>query len=378
MARWVSSSRRRHADGLGLVEGDQDRRRQEAGGIGGRFLGAGAEVVIAPAAVDGFVAIEIVVLRAQQVRDLLLQRGIIRMALMHPHQRLHGVTVSPHVVDRYRVGAAQVRQVLDQPLFASVDRRLHVRSPCPHFDQAADAQRRDRRAKSVMRTRDRGKDIQVLGPLGRAPGAVLVLVLEQEADAAVDGPLDVRGRRCGDVRQFRYCLQGRFSTLVFRRAHGTRAGQHQAQAPDCLRYCSALPPASNWSRAKLAILYVHGSNLGELQDSSTASARVVSGRIRLVEQDFIAGRQPAHESPTSIPSSVPRPPCAVATCRRLASRTPRRAGRWPGLRRPRRPARSARPFYRRPPKSLYSSSRAPLRPPRRRASHRTCRRTCPC
>ena len=44
---------------------------------------------------------------------------------------------------------------------------------------------------------DAGEDVEILGPLGRAPGAVDVLVLEQEGDAALDRRDDDVGDRLG-------------------------------------------------------------------------------------------------------------------------------------------------------------------------------------
>ncbi len=101
--------------------------------------------------------------------------------------------MAPDVVERIGRGAAQVAEVLVEPVGAAVDglRRLSGRSSSGSsrlgFDERHDDERRDGGAKGVVRAGRRGVDVEALGAFGAAPGAVGPLVGEQELDAAVDG-----------------------------------------------------------------------------------------------------------------------------------------------------------------------------------------------
>ena len=114
--------RRRDADLLGLVKGDEDGGVDKAARVAVGPLGAGAEVVVAPAPLGCFVAGQAVVLAADQLLDSGLPGSVMRQAAVHAHQRLDAVGVGPDVVNQHRIVAADQGQLAEQEFLAPFDR----------------------------------------------------------------------------------------------------------------------------------------------------------------------------------------------------------------------------------------------------------------
>ena len=87
--------RRRYADLLCLVKGNQDGRVDEAARIAVWPLGARTEIVVAPAPLGCFIAGEAVVLAADDLLDPGPPGGVIRQSAVHAYQRLNAVCVRP-------------------------------------------------------------------------------------------------------------------------------------------------------------------------------------------------------------------------------------------------------------------------------------------
>ena len=139
----------------GLVQRDQDRGRDEADRRTAGLRRVGLEVVVGPAAVDHFVAVQHVDLLGDQLADLLAPQLVVRPAAAAsaptPESRRH----EPKCCRTLRAGAADVGQFREQPLLAAVDRLGDFRPVAARFDQRRDAQAGHRRAKRVMRARHR-------------------------------------------------------------------------------------------------------------------------------------------------------------------------------------------------------------------------------
>src|SRR5208283_5972178 len=75
---------------------------------------------------------------------------------------------------------------VEEPGLGPLDRLAHFRGVAAYLDKGGNAERGHRSLEGMMSARRRSVDIEPLGPFRRAPGAVLVLVLEQESDAAAN------------------------------------------------------------------------------------------------------------------------------------------------------------------------------------------------
>ena len=159
MARFVTFSGGAHAEALRLVEGDEHGRVDEAGRVAVGPLGAGAEVVVAPAALGRLVARQAVVLVADQRLDPGPAGLVVGQAAVHPDQGQDPVAVGPDVVDQHGIVAADPRQLAEQEVLAALDRpadrvrprELGAAVPAAHLDQGRHAERRGGDAEGVMR-----------------------------------------------------------------------------------------------------------------------------------------------------------------------------------------------------------------------------------
>ena len=191
-------SRRLDAHAPGLAKRHERRGGGEAGGVAAGLLGLRAEVVVAPAAVDGLEAFEQLDLLADELLELAAAGGVLRLALDHPHESLDAVGVGPAVVERARGGAAHGAQMADEPGLAAFE-RLRGRGPrVVRLDEGGHAQGRDGAAEGVVGAGHGGVDVQPLGVACRAPRAARVLAGDEEVHAAGDGGLDGLGRRRRD------------------------------------------------------------------------------------------------------------------------------------------------------------------------------------
>ncbi|NBV44224.1 MAG: hypothetical protein EBR86_00935 [Planctomycetia bacterium] len=178
-------------------------------------------------------------LAADQLDDPFPTRGVVGAATVHRHQRLDAVAVGPHVVDEHRVVATDARQLLEEPRLPALDRPGDLGRAVVLLDERLHAHRRGRGPEAVVRP-DARDDVEVLGALGRAERAVLVLHRHEESSAPVDGRVELRrrqglgrvgargtdpaGRWLGDGRP------GGGPRFVGAGAHGPRRHQHKQKA----------------------------------------------------------------------------------------------------------------------------------------------------
>jgi hypothetical protein len=102
---------------------------------------------------------------------------------------MDAVAVRPDIVNRNRVSAPDFGQVLEQPGFTATKRvaRCNILIRRAGFDERSDAHGGNSGAERVMSAGHRREDIQVLGFLGRSPGAIFVLIPKEKVDAAPNG-----------------------------------------------------------------------------------------------------------------------------------------------------------------------------------------------
>ena len=154
------------------------------------FLGPDIEIVVAPPAVHRLVAFQVADLQAKQFGNLRTPLGIV-VAVVHPHEGLNGISVSPDVVQSRLIGAAEMRQRLEQPLLTAINGRCHVTALRFQLQQRCQAQRGSARSECVVRPGNRGKDVQVLRTFRTPPGTVGILIRQQERHATIHGLLEV-------------------------------------------------------------------------------------------------------------------------------------------------------------------------------------------
>ena len=143
------------------------------------------DVVIAPAALDAFVAAQHADLVLDERADLLHALGVAGAAAEHVRQGVDRVGVAPIVVHRVGRGAAERRQV------ARTSRPRRGRWPsstsrpaAARLQQRRDAQRRHPARKAWWPSGTGRVNLHRPGASRRAPGAVAVLPLQEELDAA--------------------------------------------------------------------------------------------------------------------------------------------------------------------------------------------------
>src|SRR5204862_6315171 len=109
------------------------------------------------------------------------------------NERLDAVEMRPDVVEDDGVGAAHGGKMLEQPGLASVDGALDVAAAAPGLDEGGDGHGSDGGVKGMVGAGDGSVDRYAAAQLRTPPGAVLVLVLDQERHAALDGRVERSG-----------------------------------------------------------------------------------------------------------------------------------------------------------------------------------------
>ncbi len=107
------------------------------------------------------------------------------MAMVHPYKGLNRIRVPPDVVKSGLIRAAEMRQGLKKPLFTAINGGRDVFALGLQFQQRCQAQRRSPRSECVVCAGNRRKDVQVFRTFRAPPGAVGILVFQQERYAAI-------------------------------------------------------------------------------------------------------------------------------------------------------------------------------------------------
>lgn len=154
-------------------------------------MGVGLEVIIAPATVEVFVAVEHLDLLLSESGDGGLLGVVAFVKVMKLSENAEAVCVTPVVVDGQLLGAAEAGEFVEEPGFSFGNGGEGFGSAVSGGEQAFESEGAGAGAKGVVSARNGGVDVEAFGLGGTSPRTGGILLGDEEIDATSDGALQL-------------------------------------------------------------------------------------------------------------------------------------------------------------------------------------------